>query len=259
MALVQTEPKKIYLWTNEVKWVFYWENKVRPSWPDKDYLCFTAEQANSKIALFENWSPTSVSLETSTNWTTWSNYTSGTYITLTNIGDKLYWRNKSETVTNFSIWSSAYYQFSISGSIGASGDINFLLCKNSTDTIPNTYCFYGLFTATALTTIPKLLATTLKSSCYRNMFQNCSSLTELPKLPATTLATYCYYQMFSWCSKIKLSKSKTLSYQKSYRIPRTWTWTTASNALGSMFSSTWWSFTWTPLINTTYYTSNTVV
>lgn len=31
MALVQTEPKKIYLWTNEVKWVFYWTTKVRPS------------------------------------------------------------------------------------------------------------------------------------------------------------------------------------------------------------------------------------
>jgi hypothetical protein len=26
-----------------------------------------------------------------------------------------------------------------------------------------------------------------------------------------------------------------------------------------MFSSTWWTFTWTPSINTTYYTSNTVV
>jgi hypothetical protein len=26
-----------------------------------------------------------------------------------------------------------------------------------------------------------------------------------------------------------------------------------------MFTSTWWTFTWTPSINTTYYTSNTVV
>jgi hypothetical protein len=26
-----------------------------------------------------------------------------------------------------------------------------------------------------------------------------------------------------------------------------------------MFLSTWWTLTWTPSINTTYYTSNTVV
>ena len=46
MALVQTEPKKIYLWTNEVKWVFYWENKVRPPYKPRTFTISRTEQSN---------------------------------------------------------------------------------------------------------------------------------------------------------------------------------------------------------------------
>jgi hypothetical protein len=65
--------------------------------------------------------------------------------------------------------------------------------------------------------------------------------------------------MFNGCSKIKLSTTQTWEYQNEYRIPETWTWTTATNALYRMFRTTWWTFAWTPAINTTYYTSNTLV
>jgi hypothetical protein len=65
--------------------------------------------------------------------------------------------------------------------------------------------------------------------------------------------------MFRNCSKIKLSTTQTWEYQTEYRIPTTWTWTSWSSSLSNMFTSTWWTFTWTPSINTTYYTSNTVV
>ena len=51
-----------------------------------------------------------------------------------------------------------------------------------------------------MTTAPALPATTLASSCYRNMFNGCGSLTTAPALPATTLASNCYDSMFRNCT-----------------------------------------------------------
>ena len=116
--------------------------------------------------------------------------------------------------------------------------------------------FYG---CTALTTAPALPATTLASNCYDSMFYDCTSLTTAPELPATTLAESCYAWMFFGCTKIKLSTTQTGEYQTAYRIPTSGTGTTASNALTSMFVNTGGTFKGTPEINTTYYTSNTVV
>ena len=67
--------------------------------------------------------------------------------------------------------------------------------------------------------------------------------------------------MFYGCTKIKLSTTKIGEYQTAYRIPKSGTGTTATDALKNMFSSTGGTFTGTPEINTTYYlsTSNAVV
>lgn len=228
-------------------------------------LCFTAEEANSSIWLYKQNKPTSVQLETSSDWENWTDYTfNGTdwaTITLTNVWDKVYFRNKSETPTWFSISTGKYYRFMIpSWKIAASWDVTYLLCKKWTNTLNANYCFAALFFNTPrLTKAPKLNATTLSSWCYANMFQNCTSLTSIPKLPATTMKDSCYAYMFYGCSNIKISSTQTWEYQTAYRIPTTWTWATASSALSDMFYSTWWTFTWTPSINTTYYTSNTVV
>ena len=251
----------------------------------KDRLCFTANTAWSTIKLTKTGSPTAVTLETSTDGKNWSTYTFWDTITLTNIWDKVYWRNTSETDTGFTTWYSAYYKFVMTWSIAWSWDTNYLLNKNSTNTLTN-YCYLYLFNnCTALTAAPKLPSNILKDTCYRHMFQWCtwlvkapalpattlaqqccnsmfywcSNLTNLPALPAVTLALWCYYSMFYWCSKIKLSTSKTWDYQTTYRIPNSWTGTTASMSLNDMFTNTWWTFTWTPTINTAYYTSNTVV
>ena len=168
----------------------------------------------------------------------------------------------------------------------------FLNCTNlttapalSATTLANN-CYESMFNwCTSLTTAPELPATTLVYYCYHNMFRLCSSLTATPELPATTLAEWCYYRMFYWCSSlatlpelsstnlavrcyewmfnscsnIKLSTTQTWIYQTSYRIPTIWTWIDASRARLNMFTWTWWTFTWTPSKNTTYYTSNTVV
>lgn len=266
----------IFKWTAEPKKIYMWVD-VPPE------LCFIANTAGSTVTLNEYWTPTSVSLETSTDYVNWSTYTFWTPITLTNVWDKVYWRNTSTTTTLSS--SSGYYYFSMTWSIAASGDVTYLINKNWTDTLNGNYCFKLLFDAcTSLTTPPELPATTLTQYCYSQMFRNCwitkapslpattlqhmcynemfkwcSSLEELPALPTTTLATYCYYGMFQNCSKIKISSTQTWEYQTEYRIPTTWTWTAANQSLSYMFSGTWWTYTSTPTINTTYYTSNTVV
>ena len=228
-------------------------------WEEIPPLNFTANTAGSTIKLKKNGSPTAVTLEISTDWTTWTTYTIWDTITLVNIWDKVYFRNTSTTDTWFSTSSSNWYVFVMTWSIAWSWDINYLLNKNSTTTV-SSYCYHGIFyNCTSLTTSPQLPATTLSNWCYAYMFSWCTNLTTLPKLPATTLADSCYYNMFYNCSKIKLSTTQTWEYQTAYRIPTTWTWTTATNALNSMFKNTWWTFTSDPSINTTYYTSNTVV
>ena len=129
----------------------------------------------------------------------------------------------------------------------------------SATTLAN-YCYAYMFNGcTLLTTVPALPVTTLTVGCYQYMFSDCTSLTSAPALPATKLITFCYRNMFSGCTNIKLSTTQTGDYQTEYRIPKSGTGTTVTNAMMSMFTNTGGTFTGTPEINTTYYTSNTVV
>ena len=122
------------------------------------------------------------------------------------------------------------------------------------------YCYNYMFQGcTSLTTVPVLPATTLAEHCYDSMFDGCTSLTAVPELPATTLAMSCYEYMFQGCKKIKLSTIQTGEYQTAYRIPKSGTGITAPDVMVYMFYNTGGTFTGTPEINTTYYTSNTVV
>lgn len=241
----------------KVKRIYIWTNLVYPKIPN--YLCFTANTAWSTIRLIEFGTPNPVTLETSTNGLDWTTYTIWDTITLSNIWDKIYWRNTSETDTRFSRGWTHYYNFKMTWSIAGSWDVSYLLNKNSTDTL-STLCFISLFSwCSSLTSAPSISATKLNSYCCTSMFGFCTWLMSLPKLPATTLSDYCYQQMFIYCSNIKLSSTQTWDYQTAYRIPVSWTWTAGTNSLNFMFDSTGWTFTWTPTINTTYYTSNTVV
>lgn len=280
-----------------------------------DYLCFTANENNCTIALIKHWYLQSPSLETSRDKEHWMDYIVWDELRLISAWDKLYWRSKSSVPTGFSS-GITWYTFSMSWSIGASWDINFLLCKNSTIDLTqsgsNEHIYYGLFDhCTSLTTAPRLPALVLSESCYRimfrwctaltispelpantltkncysymfdgctslttaqqisattlaeqccsNMFRWCTSLITLPRLPATNMEKMCYAGMFNRCSLIKLSEQQTQEYTTPYRIPSSWTWEPAEDALSSMFYGTWWAFVWTPWLNTTYYTSNTVI
>ena len=174
--------------------------------PDtNDYLCFTASQANSTVRLDKFGTPSTISLEYSTDKKTWTEYTwndkTGATITLTNVGDSVWWRGDN---TAFSLDMNNAYYFIMSGSIEASGNVMSLIDKTCKSvTIPTAYCFPMLFSlCSSLTTAPKLPATTLANWCYFGMFNACSSLTTAPELPATTLAEYCYFLMFKGCTSL---------------------------------------------------------
>lgn len=252
-----------------------------------NYFCITgwANGGCSQLRIRKKWTPYPVEMEISFDWLTWTTYTPEAESFTLTAWEKLYFRNASTTNIHFSWNKSNYYFFWANWTYECSWDVWYLINKNSTNTIPD-YWFYWLFRwsrqiltapelpATTLgiecywsmfcwcywlTTPPVLPAITLNYGCYDTMFSKCPKLESLPVLPATTLIDRCYYQMFYWCSKIKLSETQTWEYQTPYRIPTAWTWEDGNESTGAMFSSTWWTFKSTPSINTTYYTSNTIV
>lgn len=128
-------------------------------------------------------------------------------------------------------------------------------------TVLSSRCYQEMFYGCTLKYPPVLPATTLATDCYDGMFYRCSSLIAIPRLIATTLPQGCYSNMFYNCSKIKVSKTKTGTYTKAFRIPETGDGLEGLRALSDMFAYTGGTFTGTPEINTTYYLdeSNTIV
>lgn len=165
---------------------------------------FVAEEANSTVSMATVGTAPSVSLEYSTDASTWSDFIVGTTtVTLTNVGDRVWLRAKT-TNSTFATDDSNYNKFVMTGKIAASNSIMYLL-KNDGDlsVIPSDDCFNSLFQGcTSLTKAPELPATTLDDNCYESMFWGCTSLISAPALPATTLAGRCYEGMFASCSSL---------------------------------------------------------
>ena len=226
-----------------------------------DYLCFTAEQAGSTVAMAVNGTPTKgQAFEYSTNGRNWSVFTPGTTtITLAKVGDKVYFRGDNITVSE-SI--SIYYKFVMSGKIAASGNIMSLLDKTCQSTIiSNIYCYaYMFYGCRSLTTAPSLPATTLANACYYYMFCNCTSLTTAPALPATTLAGGCYDYMFYNCTSLQVYSSSGTGHTKAWRIPTSGS-ASSYTSQSQMFHNCPGSYTSTTSVslNTTFYTQNTPV
>ena len=94
-----------------------------------------------------------------------------------------------------------FVQAYIEGSVAASGDITSLINGIGGNASLAISCYRSMFErCTSLTQAPALPATTLAESCYSNMFNGCTGLTLAPDLPATTLANHCYHSMFSGCT-----------------------------------------------------------
>lgn len=226
-----------------------------------DYLCFTAEESGSTVAMAVKGTPTkNQAFEYSTDGINWSVFKPGTTtITLANVGDKVYFRGDNTTVSES---NSIYYKFVMSGKIAASGNIMSLLDKTcQSTTISNAYCYYRMFNScTSLTTAPALPATTLANNCYSNMFNGCKSLTTAPALPATTLANSCYNYMFYNCTSLQVYSSSGTGHTKAWRIPTSGS-ASSYTSQNRMFYNCPGSYKSTSSVslNTTFYTQNTPV
>lgn len=111
-----------------------------------------------------------------------------------------------------------------------------------------------------LISAPSLPATHVQDFSYCAMFRNCTSLSSLPAIYATWFQMWCCDGMFENCTNIKISTTQTGEYQTAYRIPASGTGEVSNSAVfADMFAGTGGTFKGSPRINTTYYTSNTVV
>ena len=210
------------------QWIINYYNRKTP-------LCFQAVDAGATIALncIGNNLKTAI-FQTSTDGQSWSDYTYETSITLTNTGDKVYFRTKEDnaaierTLYNYLQFTTTQEakKVKVSGNIMSllSPEFSqmrsvssccfrclFYLCKNISDcgslTLPATTladsCYSSMFSdCYSLTKAPALPATTIASGCYCDMFSVCYSLTKAPALPATTIASGCYSNMFSSCQSL---------------------------------------------------------
>ena len=166
-------------------------------------LTFRATQNGSTVSLKKNGLPEGASFQTSTDGgNTWTDYTIDTVITL-NTGDEVSFRAKADR--EFEQSESKYFQFNMTGKIEAWHNVMSLYRTSDFATYESVmkFAFYQLFKdCTSLTKAPRLPATTLALSCYRNMFYGCTSLTKAPALPATSLAETCYKGMFIGCTSL---------------------------------------------------------
>ena len=126
-------------------------------------------------------------------------------------------------------------------------------------TVPNYAYSYMFAHCDALKIPPALPATTLGTYSYNYMFYNCQSLEAIPVIKATNLPNYCCSYMFYDTNAVKISTTQSSAYPYSYRIPHEGEGTAGTGSLTAMFSGNGGTFTGTPTINTTYYTSNTVI
>ena len=197
----------------------------------REPLTFEAWEAGAKVS-FTLISDVS-GVQYSTDGSTWMDYSSGTAITLTNVGDCVMFRGDN---AGYALADGHSSHFSCSAACSVYGNIMSLvsstdfatataltanyafheLFRNNTNlrsdaskflvlpaTVLTDYCYCFMFgDCTSLTIAPALPATTLANDCYNAMFCGCTNLTAAPTLPATTLAESCYFFMFYGCKSL---------------------------------------------------------
>lgn len=135
-------PNALYdTWKAATNWSTYASQIVKAS----PGLQFTAKTAGSTIKLDAVGSPSPVSLKYRVNGGTFSTYTIGDTITLTNIGDNVLFAAGTSGNETFSTDSSNYYRFAMTGWLHVEDSPEYLLDESGTvNSIPD-YAFYGLF------------------------------------------------------------------------------------------------------------------
>ena len=174
------------------------------------YLTMTADESNSGETIIHpniEGSLPNLNLQYRINNGKWMDFIVGTTDDIKiGAGEVLQWKgNNPEGISNNGTGYNTL-NFAISGNpVALSGNIMSLIDGvGDALEIPNDYCFSTLFRNSAIKTVSSdfLPATTLKTSCYRDLFSGCQNLTQAPDLPATTLEDGCYNGMFYNCASL---------------------------------------------------------
>ncbi|MEE3485678.1 MAG: hypothetical protein VZQ98_15335, partial [Bacteroidales bacterium] len=182
----------------------YYYTAVYDDIPVGNWLCFKAEEAGSEV-WYVNVRKSNLDVQYSYDGKTWKPLAEKEVVTLTNVGDSVFFRGNN--VDGFSFGMNSYSYFCMNGLISASGSVMSLIDnKGETDVIPSDSCFYSLFKyCKALIQAPELPATTLTTGCYANMFYKCENLVKAPELPAVEVAPCCYRNMFDECYSLAVA------------------------------------------------------
>lgn len=180
----------------------YYEITVKMNASQATPLTFEAKEAGARVKFNIHTSTATNPVKYSTDGSSWTPYTSGTDITLDNVGDKVmfcgdnatYAGNGTNEASTFVCDKDCYVYGNVMSLVSSTG------YKTATAlTAGNT--FRNLFKDNnhiwSHPTNPIVLpATTLSNNCYFGMFDGCTNLTKAPTLPATKMEVGCYLQMF---------------------------------------------------------------
>jgi len=184
---------------------------------NRDWVTFTAEQANTQITVNINNKPNVINLQYFDNTTqTWKNAigTSASFpvkITLAAVGDKVMFRGQNPTglhkVQPQSNPQRRYIRILVSsGQASLSGDIMTLVDTTETvvNTVPGDGCFYRLFSETKGLVSAEGLVLSAKytnKAAYQEMFMGCENLAVAPDMSALEqVAEYACYKMYYNCA-----------------------------------------------------------
>ena len=179
-------------------------DEVQSTWDSypPSYLTFSSPNSFTMNVATPGWDGTMEYSTDKSTWTTWG----GSQISAVDNGGtyELHIRGTGNTkVTGGSSnkWALNGNNIACNGNIESLLDYTTVAAGNHPTMVSS--CYRSMFDGcTSLTTAPALPATTLAGYCYSSMFDGCTSLTTAPALPATTLASDCYNYMFSNCTSL---------------------------------------------------------
>ena len=163
-----------------------------------------AVEAGAKVTISKNHNtaPT-LSLKYSRDNITWLDYTIGNQITLSNAGDKVYFKGNNDVLAQS---LNRYNKFTSTANVNVGGNIMSLLDETmlkSSVSVDGMQSFF--YNNEKIVDASKLMLPAMKLSnqCYYYMFGNCTALIKPPKvLPAIYAKIGCYQRMFSGCSSL---------------------------------------------------------
>lgn len=180
-----------------------------------NYLRFTAVEPNAAITFSKKGSVTSLDLEYRIGESgSWTRYTLGNAITLSNIGDFVEFRNRGEQITYRGVADPKHGNFSIS--LGKSGSYIVGTIYGNYDQ-ENTISGNHFFTITNKVNCDGSIVALFSNSmndqslgelACAEMFKGCTGLLTAPELPTKNPGGGCYYKMFEGCSKLTTTPKK---------------------------------------------------